>query len=268
MATEILFITGTDTGVGKTVLTALLLCYLRRQGARALALKPFCSGSRDDAELLHRLQAGDLSLDEVNPFYFAEPVAPLVSARKHKNHVPMEQVVEHVSATLARLRGGLPSSANLRTRNSKAAAQNYLLIEGSGGVLVPLGEGYTVLDLIVRLRCRVLVVSRNQLGTINHSLLTLSALGRGALDSSIGRAQRSVGRPHSIKMVLMDQRTPDISSRTNPRVLQEWLGAVPLIRVPYLGGKIGSVRAIQANARKVQKNLLRMLEPRPDSGRH
>jgi hypothetical protein len=64
-------------------------------------------------------------------------------------------------------------------------------------------------------------------------------------------------------MVLMDQRAPDIASRTNARVLQEWLGAVPLIRMPYLGAKIGSAPAIQANAAKVQKNLLRMLEQRP-----
>ena len=257
MATDILFITGTDTGVGKTVLTALLLSSLRARGARALALKPFCSGTRADAELLHGLQEGDLSLDEVNPFYFAEPVAPLVSARRHGSHVPIEKVTQHIKATLARLRGGLPSSANLKTENSKAATQSYLLIEGSGGLLVPLGEGYTVLDLILRLRCRVLVVSRNQLGTINHSLLTLRALRRRALDGSRRRSQRGDSVSRFIKMILMDQRSPDISSRTNPRVLREWIGAVPLIQLPYLGAKIGSVGAIRANAPQVQKNLQR-----------
>ena len=256
MATEIFFITGTDTGVGKTVLTALLLSSLRARGARALALKPFCSGTRADAELLHGLQEGELSLDEVNPFYFAEPVAPLVCARRHGNHVPIKKVTDHVEAMLARLRGGVRSSANRKAEKSKAASQSFLLIEGSGGLLVPLGEGYTVLDLMLRLRCHVLVVSRNQLGTINQSLLTLSGLRRGA-DAARRRAQRVGSGFRSIKLILMDQRSPDISSRTNPRVLREWIGGVPLIQLPYLGAKIGSVGAIRANAPQVQKNLQR-----------
>lgn len=64
------FITGTDTGVGKTVLTALLLSHLRQSGCSALAIKPFCSGGRGDAHLLHSLQNDDLTLDQINPFYF------------------------------------------------------------------------------------------------------------------------------------------------------------------------------------------------------
>src|SRR5258708_17263219 len=152
MGTKILFITGTDTGVGKTLLTAVLLCYLRGRGARALALKPFCSGGRADAELLHRLQEGDLSLDEVNPFYFFEPVAPLVSVRRHNNHVPIVGVAQHIRSIASRLASGDPlQSSNLKNKRPKQTAENYLLIEGSGGLLVPLGEGYTVLDLITRL---------------------------------------------------------------------------------------------------------------------
>ena len=157
---------------------------------------------------------------------------------------------------LACLRGGVRSSANRKAEKSKAASQSFLLIEGSGGLLVPLGEGYTVLDLILRLRCHVLVVSRNQLGTINHSLLTLSALSRGA-DGWRSRAQRGRQRFPVHQNGPDGSTLADISSRTNARVLREWIGAVPLIQLPYLGAKIGSVGAIRANAPQVQKNLQR-----------
>jgi dethiobiotin synthetase len=78
---NILFVTGTDTGAGKTVLTALLLDFLRSEGIRVLAMKPFCSGPRGDAVLLHGLQKGCLTLDDVNPFYFDRPLAPAAAGR-------------------------------------------------------------------------------------------------------------------------------------------------------------------------------------------
>src|SRR5579859_2301962 len=125
MAARILFITGTDTGVGKTLLTSLLLCYLRSRGARVLALKPFCSGGRADAELLCELQDGDLTLDEINPFYFPEPVAPLISALKHKRNIPLDHVVQRIHSIASRvpsLPAGLPS--NPSTRHSPLATRN------------------------------------------------------------------------------------------------------------------------------------------------
>src|SRR5579859_4085747 len=132
MAAKIIFITGTDTGVGKTLLTALLLFHLRKKGVRALAMKPFCSGGRGDIHLLQSLQPGELSDDEANPFYFPQPLAPLVAAKK--NH----QI--RLSDVLARIQK--------ITRKCER-----LLIEGSGGLLVPLGENFTVADLIAALDC-------------------------------------------------------------------------------------------------------------------
>src|SRR5215212_7683018 len=107
-----IFITGTDTGVGKTLLTGLLLHHLRRSGQSALAMKPFCSGSLGDVKLLHQLQEGALSLDQINPFYFAEPLAPLVAARRERRRITMAQV--------------------LTTINRVAKRCDVLLIEGSG----------------------------------------------------------------------------------------------------------------------------------------
>ena len=80
---RIIFVTGTDTGVGKTVLTALLLAHLRGQGRDALAMKPFCSGSRAATPgCCSSLQKGCLTLDEVNPFYFDKPLAPAAAPRR------------------------------------------------------------------------------------------------------------------------------------------------------------------------------------------
>src|SRR5579859_7771518 len=89
---KIIFITGTDTGVGKTVFTSLLLHHLRKSGVYALAMKPFCSGGRGDVWLLRAMQDGELSEEEINPFHFPEPVAPLVSARQHKRRIPLTNV--------------------------------------------------------------------------------------------------------------------------------------------------------------------------------
>ena len=77
MAAKSFYITGTDTGVGKTVLTALLTRQLRAQGIAVAALKPICSGGREDAEALHSALDGELSLDTINPWHFRLPLAPL-----------------------------------------------------------------------------------------------------------------------------------------------------------------------------------------------
>ena len=82
---RIIFITGTDTGVGKTVLTALLVRFLRERGVKAVALKPICSGDRADARALRAAMDGALSLDEINPWHFRAPVAPLLAARREQN---------------------------------------------------------------------------------------------------------------------------------------------------------------------------------------
>ena len=154
-AKRIIFVTGTDTGVGKTLLTGLLLYHLRQRGCHALAMKPFCSGSRADTEFLRAVQDGELTSDEVTPFFFAEPLAPLVAARKHRRTIRLKEVVRRIRRLSDRC--------------------ECLLIEGIGGLLVPLGEGFTVRDLVARLGCEVIIVSRNRLGTINHTILTGAA---------------------------------------------------------------------------------------------
>src|SRR5258705_11852752 len=84
---KIIFVTGTDTGVGKTLLTGLLLHHLRQSGCHAVAMKPFCSGGTADIEFLDAVQEGELDPAEINPFYFSEPIAPVLAARKHHRNI-------------------------------------------------------------------------------------------------------------------------------------------------------------------------------------
>lgn len=257
MGTRIVFITGSDTGVGKTLLTALLLCHLRSQGSCALALKPFCSGSRADAQLLYDLQDQDLTLEEINPFYFPEPVAPLVSARRHKRSISLDQVVRHITSIASRL-GEAPClpAANLKLQTSNFKLQNYLLIEGSGGLLVPLGESYNVRDLITRLSCDVIVVSRNQLGTINHTLLTVQSLLNPTPRSDFSLQPSAFSLSSA---VLMDSAAPDASSWSNAAILSELLAPIPLFRLPFFGPHCSSPVAIKKHSKGLRKTLSRLV---------
>src|SRR5205823_6869740 len=143
-------ITGTDTGVGKTLLTALLLAHLRGLGCEARAIKPFCAGGREDAELLQRVQGCELTLHEINPFHFAEPLAPLVAARKHGRCISLQEVLNYVRRVAKRFelrsRRTPPGSSNRRPRRTLARTgpirEHFLLTEGSRALVLPLGEGY------------------------------------------------------------------------------------------------------------------------------
>jgi dethiobiotin synthetase len=266
MSPRTIFITGTDTGVGKTVLTGLLLAHLRDNGVSCLATKPFCSGGREDAELLYALQQGELTLDQINPFYFDEPLAPFVAARAHRRSVRLDAVLNHIrSITFPQL-----PAQGIRGKNSKVEDSPILLIEGVGGLLVPLGRKrkqnvpvaprnlrrgcesqaltavYTPLDLIVKLRCETVVVAHNQLGTLNHTLLTLRAL------QGVGIKQLTV--------VLMNPRhtDSDLSSASNPDILARLLSPVPVLQIPFLGQDCCRPFAILNAARKLKPVLNRI----------
>ena len=134
MPARTIFITGTDTGVGKTLLTALLLTHLRDGGCKARALKPFSSGGREDAELLFKLQDGELTLDEINPFHFSEPLAPLVAARIHRRSISLREVLAHIRgvAPTAHSESAIrhPHLSRRSQTQAESAIPPCLLIEG------------------------------------------------------------------------------------------------------------------------------------------
>jgi dethiobiotin synthetase len=222
---DIIFITGTDTGVGKTVLTGLLLHHLRRSGCHALAMKPFCSGSRADAELLNAIQDGELARDEINPFFFAEPLAPLVAARKHRRSIGLPETLKRIKRLASRCQ--------------------CLLVEGIGGVMVPLGEGFAVVDLIARLGCRTILVSRNRLGTINHTLLSVNALQHAGINR--------------LRTVLNASSETDPSTNSNCSILSELLAPILIFPIPYLGCAPAPLAGLEPTQKNLKKTLARIL---------
>lgn len=156
-----IFVTGTDTGVGKTTVAAGLARYARRIGRRPVPFKPAetgCAPDAQDARLLWEAAQPSVDLADVCLYRFALPAAPAQAARAEGAPLSLEAVVAAAS-DLAR-RG------------------DFLIVEGAGGLLVPYGDDWTAADLIERLGLRVLVVARTALGTINHSALTVRELRR------------------------------------------------------------------------------------------
>jgi dethiobiotin synthetase len=162
-----LFITATDTGAGKTCVTAAACRALRREGRPFRVCKPVATGAEwvggrwlaDDTRLLAEA-AGERDLDAVTPWVFPTPAAPPVAAR-----------LAGASLTLDGLAGAV------RRRGAEGVP---VLVEGVGGLLCPLTERETVADLVAALGLPLLVVARRSLGTLNHTLLTVEvARGRG-----------------------------------------------------------------------------------------
>jgi dethiobiotin synthetase len=159
------FVTGTDTGVGKTVVSTGLVRGLRARRIDAVGMKPIETGVGAagplDGLALHEAAGGVESLDEVCPERFALPAAPGIAAEEEGRRVD-----------LARLRGAF---ARLQARHACVVA------EGAGGLLVPVAPGLDMADLAAELALPVLVVARASLGTVNHTRLTLEALERRGL---------------------------------------------------------------------------------------
>ena len=166
-----LFVTGTDTGVGKTVLSAALLAAMRAAGEEVMAHKPAVTGLGEppegegppwpaDHELLGAAAA--ITPEEVTPRRYAAAVAPPLAAEIAGERLTREEVVEAARAALA--------SASQADR---AGVPRTLVVEGAGGLLSPLAGDFTVCDLAVALGLPLLIAARPGLGTINHTLLTL-----------------------------------------------------------------------------------------------
>jgi dethiobiotin synthetase len=205
---RILFITGTDTGIGKTFLTVRLVKQLRASGINVAGLKPICSGGRGDAKQAHDAMDGALSLDEINPWHFKAAIAPLLAARQERKKVKLSQVASHVRAMQKRF--------------------DILVVEGAGGLLSPLGENFDSRDLIATLRAVPIIVAPNRLVVVNHILLTLEALPTNL------RAKAFV--------VLVPQRKPDTAAKTNVRLLAQFFNPKRILTAndPKLVSKIAS----------------------------
>jgi dethiobiotin synthetase len=169
-----LFVTGTGTGVGKTIVSAALLAAMRAAGEPVRAYKPVVTGLAEPSGLWppdHELLAlaSGMTPEEVAPLRYAPPVSPHLAAALAGHSIDTTAVV---------------ASARTQSQGERARAQSQgtLVVEGVGGLLVPLTEGFGVRDLAVELGLPLLIVASPGLGTINHTLLTLEAARSAALD--------------------------------------------------------------------------------------
>lgn len=221
-----LFVTGTDTGVGKTVVTAGLTRVLRDRGENVAPFKPVETGTAEvphpgvpaDALFLARAAGWESYGDAVGPTY-EEPLAPLVSARREERPVDPEEL----DALYERL----------------GRRHDRVLVEGAGGLSVPITEELDMAGLAARWKLPVLVVTRPALGTLNHSFLTV-------------QYARDRGLPVVGLLICGYHRgTEDVAERTNPAMLEELcevpvLGRIP--RRPNIASPGEAARALEEGA--------------------
>jgi dethiobiotin synthetase len=192
------FITGTDTDCGKTFVTALLVQAARAAGVDAIGAKPFCCGPRTDVEILAAASGGVESLDEINPIWLKTPAAP--------------RACELLGEPAADIPGALAAVRGLAARHTQ------VFCEGAGGWLVPIAANRTIADFAAELGWPVIVVVRNKLGALNHTLLTLESIRRR-------------GVPFA-GIILNDlEGQPDDATRTNRRVLEESCACPILVEI-------------------------------------
>jgi dethiobiotin synthetase len=198
-----LFVTGTDTGVGKTFVACALALALRARGRRVAVLKPVETGVTDgpaDALRLRAAAADPAPLDEICPYRLRAPLAPAVAARLAGVAVDVDRIV----AAIAR----------------RAAAADVLLVEGAGGLLVPVAGRATWADVAARCGLPLLVVAANRLGTINHCALT-------------ARVAAAAGM--TVRGIVLSQAAPetDPSAATNADAVRELTG-LQVAAIPHL----------------------------------
>lgn len=225
---QFIYVTGTDTSVGKTVFTALLCHHLKAKGVDVGVMKPFCSGGRGDAELLAASVDFDGDLDEINPAYSAAPVAPLVAMRKAgESH--------SLSGTLERIQRA-------------AHDREMFVVEGAGGLLSPLGEKFDSLDLMREIQAETILVAQNRVGVVNQILLNLRELERsGQL---------------ILAVVLMDAEKPDPSGETNPSLIREMAPNIRLFQLGFMG-KNPVARCSVEESYRISKKTLAAIMTRP-----
>lgn len=215
-----IFITGTGTDIGKTYVAAGLVRCLRRRGRKVGALKPVVTGfdpraidACDPAVLLAALgrEPSELAIAEIAPWRFALPLSPDMAAAREARPIDFEALVAFCRAKIA-------------------AAEDMLVIEGIGGLMVPFDPQSTVLDLIEALRIPIVLVAGTYLGTLSHTLTALeAATNRGLLVTA-----------------LMLNETPDspVPAEATLASLTNFCGDVPIIRLGHGSGNPAAFEAL------------------------
>ena len=234
-------VTGTDTGIGKTVVTAALVARARELGLRVGAMKPIESGVEarsatpgvfhSDAERLRAASGGTDPLEQIRPYSLAEPLAPMIAA----------------------LRAGVKIDIAVldAAKDALSADRDVLFVEGAGGLLVPIDGETTFLDLFGRWCCELLLVAGNRLGVLNHTLLTV-------------RAAAAAGVP--IRAIILTSYSSDdatVAEATNYDALRMLLPELAIYRFPWVDRSDDFSALAAAAAGSGLDGLLRADAPAP-----
>ncbi|MCV9884144.1 dethiobiotin synthase [Metabacillus halosaccharovorans] len=196
-----LFVTGTDTDVGKTIITSGIAAVLKEKQVDIGVYKPLLSGvsrehTKSDTSLLKEGSQTPLTHKEITPFEFKEPLAPYVAGKLEGRSIYLKDVVNHW--------------------NQIKHKHHCFLVEGAGGISVPLGPGFLVSDLITALDLPTIIVTRPNLGTINHTFLTV-------------KYAQSLGIMVAGIIINGKNSDVDLAEQTNPEVIEKQC------KVPILG---------------------------------
>ena len=210
MPAQGLFITGTDTGVGKTVVTAAILAWLQHQGKKAGVMKPIETGvdnecsSAANSDALFLMECGSIedTLSEVCPIRLKPAASPYQAALIENRSIEPETI--------------------LSAYQTLSEKYDWMLVEGVGGVRVPITRDYGIINLMHDLGLPVVVVARYQLGTLNHTLMTLDTLKQNDI---------------SVRGVVFNQtgsEALDAIEQDQPRLIEELSGTPVLGEFPYI----------------------------------
>ncbi len=217
------FITGTDTGVGKTVVSASLACNLIQQGKKVSVIKPIQTGTSSqqvlDIEFVYKVLEKDLVLEEKCYYRFPDSLSPKSASEFDRKQIDAKFIMQKIE---------IQSEIN-----------DIVIVEGAGGWLVPINSSYLMSDLAWDLGYPIIIVARPGLGTINHTYLTV--------ESALKRGLKIIG------IVLNNfPRNPNKSEKTNPSEIVRLTG-IPIVGVIYEDKRIdvesGQIGFVKKNAR-------------------
>lgn len=219
-----LFVTGTDTGVGKTVVAGAIAADLCRRGVRVGVMKPVTCGGVSDAAFLKMAAGVEDALEIISPVQLRHPLAPWVAARLDGKKIDLKKINR--------------AFKQLRRK------YDFLIVEGVGGLLVPITKKMTVVEMARNLGFPLVIVSRLGLGAINHILLTLREARRQKLP---------------VRGVLFNETSPGIrrglAAQTNPSVIAE-LGRVPVLGIlPFQPGVDVAKGCAHFNLSQISRDL-------------
>ncbi len=218
-----IFITGTDTGVGKSIFTAILALAFYNQGKKVCISKPIQNGSPKDTDFLRELTGNKIPI--FNTYSFSLPAAPLVSAKHENKEIDIEKIISDI----------------------KSLEKKYdcVIVEGIGGIAVPIKNNYLVADLIKDLNYPTVIVARPSLGTINHTVLTIEFAKEKRL-SLLGFVVSDY-----------DETLNDMVIKTAPGVISELTKVKCLMKIPMV--KDLSYKSLNSISQAIAFEEIRML---------